>query len=235
MADPEILKRNIQISRYKAEHGIDVSVQEHGEHLMELLTRRKEGEFQDVNVWLKQHRLEEIHVFSQTPVIIDFPPSSTLSKLRRTTSTLKMLRRKDIAQNSLEALKLISPYKAAQPNSVNIKNFYDRTLGEIEEISRLYDGFAKGTDKNKRKELRQLRDRLIIDRIIFPFVHNGLPENINVGVNLSNQLVSVRLSIVTGNDKDIIKTILIEGPDVRKYSAQRNQKLSELLVSLGEI
>lgn len=41
MADPEILKRNIQISRYKAEHGIDVSVQEHGEHLMELLLQEE--------------------------------------------------------------------------------------------------------------------------------------------------------------------------------------------------
>jgi len=199
-----------------------------------MLTGRRKGEFQDVRIWLKKHRLEEIHEYSRTPLIIDLPTTARITKLPRTTTSLNKLRRIDLSQDSLEARELISPYEIAPPGSVSNKDFYIRTLGEIEEISRLYDGLEKGKDKDKRKELRQLRDRLIIDRIVVPYALKNLPEYIRASVGLNNRLVTV--FVITGEGEDEFlneQPLIIEAPIEGRYSAERNRKLTESLGFLG--
>lgn len=233
---PEILLTNLLSSGLKAEGKHPNLVLEHEEKVMELMTRRKEGNFQNVKITLAKNPTEEIHAVSQTPIVIDFPTAAHPAILFTTTSSLKSLRRKGVSQNSLEALDLISPYETSLEERVHNNNFWFRTLRELREISRIYDGLEKGRDSEKRKELRELRDRLVIDRIITPYANNDLPDYLTVGVSFSNQLVQVRVTMKMSDKKnDIFESIFIEGPDVRKYSAERNQKLSVALARLGEI
>lgn len=140
-------------------------------------------------------------------------------------SNLRRLRKSGVAEDSMQTHDLLKPLTDSDEDS---SKFLIRTAEEIAEIEAIRESIPPGTEVEKRKYLRELRDKLIIDRFISAAVNKTIPLYSAVHVDRSEKFVFVSYYY----HGKINKQFVIENPDWEKYDQSRNEKLSILLAKL---
>lgn len=196
--------------------------------ILRLLELRKENAvpFPTSVTLLTNPLIEIIHPYSRTPFLLEPTRNSRGGETYSIESSLRNLRKTDVVGNSLQALDLLIPYKNSDKAG---SKFLTRTTEEIAEIEAIRDSIPAGTEVEKRRYLRELRDKLIIDRFITVAVNKTFPLYSNIQVDRSGKFVIVTYFYHGKKNKQYF----IEEPDPRKYSPERNEKLSILLAKLG--
>lgn len=176
-------------------------------------------------VLLRNPEIETIHPYSRTPFLLKISRKSRGREDYDIKSNLRRLRKRGVAEDSMQTHDLLKPFTDSDEDS---SKFLIRTAEEIAEIEAIRESIPPGTEVEKRKYLRELGDKLIIDRFISAAVNKTIPLYSNVHVDKSGKFVFVSYYY----HGKINKQFVIENPDWEKYDSGRNEKLSILLAKL---
>ena len=168
---------------------------------------------------------ESLHEFSQNQISINFPRANDPDNPDRIRSKLSNLRKKGIAENSMDALGLLTPFQIIASYGTEV---FPRTIKEIEAIDKARESIPQGENTERRRNLRELKDRLVIDRLLRLTLDQALPDATRVIVDISKGIVILR--IITRSP--LTKVITIENLS-DKYTRERNEKLGVTLAKLG--
>lgn len=189
------------------------------ETLLDILEQKKLGNFPiDFTSTIKMYPDEIFHPLSRNKISFEFPFRTPRGKLLKSTSSLNILRRNNLCQNSEEAIKLINNYNQQPEGS---KDYAERTLREIQDIANKYAATPNSIDK---KTLRELIDNLAIDRLLNLAAKPEQSNEIKIDVTNGEK---IRIVVIIYGIRE--KSLEIEGPRSLRYSETRNNKLSALL------
>ena len=196
--------------------------------ILRLLELRKAGElpFPTAVILITNPLVELTHPYSTTPFLLEIPKKPGRTGPISVRSSLRRLRKDGVVEDSLQALELLGPHTITDRGGSKLLT---RTVEEIQEIDAIRDLIPQGTQIERRRSLRELRDGLIIDRFIFAVANNSVTRYSSIRVDRRGDIIFVAYSYHRRRPQQF----MIEAPNQDKYSAERNERLSVLLAKLG--